>query len=253
MTPLPAENVSARIARRPHVFRPDELPSIERGTGVRTIPLVTAARGATNFLTGITAFGPSTAISHHIHNVAESVMIIAGNAIVDIDGTRTPLRTFDTTFVPANIPHHFENASDTEEMRILWIYGSLDTTRTLLADGRAGRIDDEQLSDEPDARVRPVIEVATIEVLPGREEAFEEAVAAATPLFQQAEGARTLRLERSEEFPQRYRLIIGWDSVADHMDGFRGSPLFLAWRELIGEHIAGTPEVEHLRTALTGF
>lgn len=251
----PAGSATARVARPSHVLRPDELPAVDRGGGVVTVPLVTAARGATSYLTGTTIFGPGTAIGHHQHNVAESVVVIAGSAIVDIDGARTALRTFDTTFVPANVPHHFENASDTEGMRILWVYGSVDATRTVLdqAASRTSRIDAEQDLTSAEQPVRAVQEIAQIEVLPGHEQAFEAAVAAATPLFQQAGGARTLTLTRSHEEPRRYRLVVGWDSVEHHTVGFRESPLFAAWRELVSEHFDGAPQVEHVYTVHTGF
>jgi quercetin dioxygenase-like cupin family protein/heme-degrading monooxygenase HmoA len=235
-----------------HVFRPEELPSKNRGGGARTIPLVTAARGGTTYLNGMTIFEPGAAIGHHIHNVAESVMVIKGHAIVDINGERTPLNTFDTTFVPANVPHHFENSSESEEMRIFWTYGSLDATRTLTASGEFGRVDAES-ADASAGAVRVVTEMATITVLPGHEKEFEAAVAQAAPLFQQAHGARTLRLEASEEKTTLYRLFVGWESVHDHVVLFRDSPAFTVWRELIGPHIDGTPQVEHLHNVLTAF
>ncbi|ROP49123.1 MULTISPECIES: cupin domain-containing protein [unclassified Rathayibacter] len=235
----------------PRVLRLADLPSKDRGAGARTTPLVTAARGGTSYLNGITQFQPGAAIGHHTHNVAESVIVIQGHAIVDIDGAETPLSTFDTTFVPANIPHHFTNASDTEPMAIFWTYGSLDSTRTMVATGEHGRIDGEHARAADDVRI--VREIAQIDVLPGHDEAFEKAVAAAAPLFQQARGARTLQLERSDEFPLRYRLIVGWETVEDHMVGFRGSEQFQAWRALIGEHLAGPPQVEHMRNVLTAF
>ncbi|MDF2994245.1 MAG: hypothetical protein K0S37_4759 [Microbacterium sp.] len=235
-----------------HVFRPEGLPSKNRGGGARTIPLVTAARGATTYLNGVTIFEPGAAIGHHTHNVAESVMVIAGRAVVDIDGERTALNTFDTTFVPANVAHHFENASDTEEMRIFWTYGSLDATRTLTASGEHGRVDAES-ADAAAGSVRMVTEMATIVVLPGHERDFEAAVAQAAPLFQRAHGARTLRLESSEENPQTYRLFVGWESVHDHMETFRTSDAFPLWRELISPHIDGLPQVEHLRNVITAF
>ncbi|KAF1018141.1 MAG: hypothetical protein GAK30_03799 [Paracidovorax wautersii] len=33
------------------------------------------------------------------------------------------------------MPHRFRNASETESMKILWIYGSADATRTLVETG----------------------------------------------------------------------------------------------------------------------
>lgn len=240
-----------RISQPSSVFRHTELPAKDRGAGARTTPFVTAARGATTYLNGMTQFDPGAQIGHHTHNVAESVMVIQGRAIVDIDGVRTELDTFNTTFVPANIPHHFENLSDTEPMAIFWTYGSLDSTRTMVATGEHGRIDGEHAG--ADASVRVVRELAQLEILEGHEEAFEAAAAKAAPLFQQAKGARTFTLERSEEFPQRYRLFVTWETVEDHTVTFRNSPEFQAWRALVGDHFAAPPAVEHIRNVLTAF
>jgi len=216
---------------------------------------VTSTPGATAFLNDITSFEPGAAIAHHTHNVAESVIVIQGDAIVDIDGVRTPLRIFHTTFVPANIPHHFENASGPAPMKIFWTYASIDATRTLADSGEHSRVDAEHLGGPAEAAgSRDIVrEVARIIVLPGREEQFEAAVAAAAPLFQRAKGARTLVLERSDENPLEYRLVVGWDSIDDHVSGFRGSDGFRRWRELIGDTIAGLPEVAHFRHVLTAF
>jgi quercetin dioxygenase-like cupin family protein/heme-degrading monooxygenase HmoA len=234
------------------VLRPDALPAKDRGSGARTVPLVTAARGATSFLNGITSFGPGAVIGHHTHNAAESVVVIQGDAVVDIDGVRTRLGTFDTTLVPANVPHHFENASDSAEMKILWTYASLHTTRTLLATGEHSRVDAEDANGSA-GPADVVHEVARITVRPGHERQFEEAVASAAPLFQRAHGARTCTLERSHEDPLEYWLVIGWESVEDHVTGFRGSADFAEWRRIIADHVAGPPQVTHTRHVLTCF
>ena len=134
------------------ILRPAELPAKDRGNGASTVALVTGRLGSTGFLNGITTFAPGAAIGHHSHNCLESVVVIEGTAIVDIDGTEYPLETYDTTFVPANIVHRFRNASDTAPMKILWTYASIDATRTLAATGETGRIDDEEArpgADEP--------------------------------------------------------------------------------------------------------
>lgn len=241
----------AGTAQAAHILRPDELPAKNRGGGARTIPLVTAERGANSYLNGITIFQPGAQIAHHSHNVAESVMVIRGDAVVDIDGQRFPLRTFDTTFVPANVPHHFENVSDSDEMHIFWTYGSLDATRTVVATGEHGRVDSEATTDAP--RTPVVREVAEIEVLPGHEAAFEDAVREATPLFQQAHGARALTLERCIEQPRAYRLNVVWETIEDHTESFRGSDAFMSWRELIAPHLADVPVAQHFLMAYTGF
>ncbi|MEV5551347.1 cupin domain-containing protein [Streptomyces sp. NPDC052309] len=127
----------------PAVLRPAELTAFSRGGGARTTPLVTKATGAEVFLTGQTLFDGGAGIALHTHNCPESVTILEGNAIVEIDGTEHPVSRFDTTYVPAAMPHRFRNASATEPMRILWIYATVDATRTIVESGVTTRVDEE--------------------------------------------------------------------------------------------------------------
>jgi quercetin dioxygenase-like cupin family protein len=113
------------------LLRPADLPAYERGGGARTTPLVTREVGSTSFITGITAFDPGVAIPFHRHNCQESVMLLEGEAVLDIDGQETALAVHDTTFIPPNVPHRFRNLSATLPMKILWIYESTAATRTL--------------------------------------------------------------------------------------------------------------------------
>ncbi|MFF0589250.1 cupin domain-containing protein [Streptomyces sp. NPDC003781] len=129
----------------PAVLRPDELTAFSRGGGARTIPLVTKATGAEVFLTGQTLFDGGAGIALHTHNCPESVTILEGNAAVEIDGTEHHLTCFDTTYVPAGLPHRFRNASATEPMRILWIYATVDATRTIVETGVTARVDAEHV------------------------------------------------------------------------------------------------------------
>ncbi|MFF0148435.1 heme-degrading monooxygenase HmoA [Amycolatopsis sulphurea] len=96
-----------------------------------------------------------------------------------------------------------------------------------------------------------VTEIAQIEVKAGQETSFERAVAEALPLIQRAQGCLGARLCRSVERPQRYRLMVDWETVEHHMVTFRESPDFARWRELAGPHFAATPEVEHVSTVLS--
>jgi 3-isopropylmalate dehydrogenase len=125
------------------VLRPGELTAFSRGGGARTVPLVTRARGATVFLSGQTLFEGGAEIPLHVHNCPESVVVLEGDAVAEIDGREHALTTFDTTYVDAGVPHRFRNASDTAPMRILWTYASVDATRTLVATGATTRVDAE--------------------------------------------------------------------------------------------------------------
>ncbi len=126
------------------ILRPSEIRPHERGGGARTIPLVTSGVGSRSLLNGITEFGPGAAIQLHTHNCEESVMVIEGEARVEIDGVEHRMGTGDTTWVPADVPHRFVNASETAPMRIFWTYASIDATRTIVATGDTRSIDSER-------------------------------------------------------------------------------------------------------------
>jgi heme-degrading monooxygenase HmoA len=96
-----------------------------------------------------------------------------------------------------------------------------------------------------------VVELAVISVTPGREAEFEAAFPRAHAVISQAEGFRWAELTRSVERPSVFVLHVGWDSLAAHVEGFRGGPLFGPWREVVGPFFAEPPVVEHV-TAVTG-
>ncbi|WP_127092214.1 cupin domain-containing protein [Aquabacter cavernae] len=129
--------------RKAVILRPSEIPARVRGGGAKTIPLVTRKTGARDFINGITIFEPNAAIPLHSHNCDESVLMLEGNAIAEIDGVRHEVTAGDVTFIPANIPHRFINRSDSEGMKILWTYASIDATRTLVETGDTRSIDEE--------------------------------------------------------------------------------------------------------------
>ena len=95
-----------------------------------------------------------------------------------------------------------------------------------------------------------ILEIAQIEVKEGLAQEFEAAVKKAEPIFKRAKGCHSVALERSIENPQRYRLLVRWDTVENHMVDFQKSPDFLEWRKLVGGCFASTPAVEHTTRTL---
>jgi quercetin dioxygenase-like cupin family protein len=128
---------------RPVILRPAELPSTDRGGGNKTIPLVSGKVGSQQMLNGITIIAPGAAIALHSHNCEESVIVIEGRGVVELDGVDHEVGTFDTTWVPANVPHRFKNTSQEHPLRIFWTYASVDATRTLAATGETRSIGSE--------------------------------------------------------------------------------------------------------------
>ncbi len=117
------------------LLKPDTLKKHDRGGGASTTPLVTKGLGASVFITGYTEFQGGAEIPFHHHNCEESVLLLEGNAFFDIDGEEFEVKPQDVTFIPAGVPHRFRNASETAPMKIMWIYGLPDATRTLVETG----------------------------------------------------------------------------------------------------------------------
>ena len=125
------------------LLKPDTLVSHNRGGGASTTPLVSPSVGTTSFITGYTSFEGGAVIPFHSHNCQESVVLMEGQAILDIDGLEYPLKQHDVTFIPPNISHRFRNMSQTDPMKILWIYANQEATRTLTDSGETRRVSAE--------------------------------------------------------------------------------------------------------------
>jgi len=88
------------------------------------------------------------------------------------------------------------------------------------------------------------LEIARIDILEGRGDAFEAAAREAVALFASAEGCSGMKILRSHEVDNRYWLLVDWRDVAAH-EAFRSTGGFAQWRELVGSYFAGPPMVEH--------
>jgi heme-degrading monooxygenase HmoA len=90
-----------------------------------------------------------------------------------------------------------------------------------------------------------VLEHALIDIRPGTGEAFEAALAEARQVIAASTGFVSLSLQRGVEAEHRYLLLVEWETLDDHVVGFRESPAFTAWRARIGPFFASPPEVVH--------
>jgi len=91
-----------------------------------------------------------------------------------------------------------------------------------------------------------ILEIADFRIAPGQQAAFEEAVQRGiATVASRAQGFRGAKVNHSIESPERYILQIFWDTLEDHTVHFRGSPLFVEWRAIVGPFFAAPPVVEH--------
>jgi len=95
-----------------------------------------------------------------------------------------------------------------------------------------------------------ILEIADLLVQPGTQSQFEreiqrgvETVIARSPGFLRYE------VQRGIETPERFVLLIEWEQLEDHTIGFRGSPAFARWREIVSPFFARPPVVEHFQRA----
>jgi heme-degrading monooxygenase HmoA len=91
-----------------------------------------------------------------------------------------------------------------------------------------------------------ILELADIRIRPGDQAAFDEAIVRGIrTVVSQAHGFAGWKVNKSIESPERYVLQIFWDTLEDHMVGFRGGPLFAQGRAIVGPFFAQPPQVEH--------
>jgi quercetin dioxygenase-like cupin family protein len=128
-------------ARNARIFRLKDLPPVERGRGIKSIPLAGPETGSSVLLQGQTIFPPGGAIALHTHSSDECIVVLEGRAACEVNGERHELEPFDGTFVEAGVPHRFINVGNAV-LRILWTYSAVDTTRTFVETGEtAGHLD----------------------------------------------------------------------------------------------------------------
>jgi heme-degrading monooxygenase HmoA len=91
----------------------------------------------------------------------------------------------------------------------------------------------------------PVTELAILDIRDGESERFESAFHEAVTIISSMPGCRNVRLERCLETADRYMLLVEWDRLADHTEGFRGSVEYERWKALLHHFYEPLPTVEH--------
>ncbi|MGH3997835.1 MAG: antibiotic biosynthesis monooxygenase family protein, partial [Pseudonocardiaceae bacterium] len=79
----------------------------------------------------------------------------------------------------------------------------------------------------------------------GQEDEFAAAYRRAAHLLRDTPGCLSVRMTRGLESPSRFVLLVEWENLTDHTEGFRASPSFCAWRTQLGSFFAEAPKVEH--------
>jgi heme-degrading monooxygenase HmoA len=91
-----------------------------------------------------------------------------------------------------------------------------------------------------------VLEIADLSILPGKNAEFELAIAAGVKeVISKAKGFISFKVQKGIENPNRYLLMIEWETLENHMVDFRESPEFAQWRGYVGPFFEKPPAMEH--------
>jgi heme-degrading monooxygenase HmoA len=90
-----------------------------------------------------------------------------------------------------------------------------------------------------------IIEHALLQVRTGEEAAFEAAMAEAKPLIAASLGFLGIEVRRAVEQPGLYLLLVQWESIDAHRDGFRKSDRYGKWSGLLHRFYHPMPRVDY--------
>ena len=93
-----------------------------------------------------------------------------------------------------------------------------------------------------------ILEVAMLDIRPGLCPDFERAFDEAQAIISAQAGYIGHRLERCLENDHRYLLLVEWETLEAHTEGFRGSSDYLRWKTLLHDFYDPFPVVEHYET-----
>jgi len=99
-----------------------------------------------------------------------------------------------------------------------------------------------ELASEPG---RQILEMVVLDVRAGEAEAFEAAFRTAEPLIAGSPGHVGHVLKHCVEDDHRYLLLVEWERLEDHTEGFRGSPAYSEWKALLHHFYDPAPVVQH--------
>ena len=90
-----------------------------------------------------------------------------------------------------------------------------------------------------------ILEVAILDVKPVETDAFEAAFQQAQSIISSMAGYGGHQLQKCIERDNRYLLLVTWQTLEDHTQGFRWSEEYKQWKTLLNHFYDPFPTVEH--------
>ncbi|WP_169086419.1 antibiotic biosynthesis monooxygenase family protein [Paenibacillus sp. PL91] len=90
-----------------------------------------------------------------------------------------------------------------------------------------------------------ILEVAILQVKAGMTDDFEHSFKKASAIISSMKGYISHELQKCMEEDRKYILLVKWETLQDHTEGFRGSEAYLEWKSLLHHFYDPFPTVEH--------
>ena len=90
-----------------------------------------------------------------------------------------------------------------------------------------------------------ILEVAILNVIPGQEDDFLKAFSKAQEIISKMAGYLSHQLKRCIEKTNQFILLVEWERLTDHTEGFRKSDEYQEWKRLLHHFYEPFPTVEH--------
>ena len=97
--------------RREILTHPQQTTPSELAPGVEVALLATGALGAVGLTTALATFRSQSRLPFHVHPCSEVIILLEGEATLDVMDRRYLLQQYDCVHVPAGIPHSVSNLS----------------------------------------------------------------------------------------------------------------------------------------------
>ncbi len=91
-----------------------------------------------------------------------------------------------------------------------------------------------------------ILELVDILIHEGQQAEFDLALKRGlNEVIAKAKGFSGYQINKGIESPERYVVLIYWETLENHMIDFRESPAFLKWRGFVGPYFSRPPIMEH--------
>lgn len=90
-----------------------------------------------------------------------------------------------------------------------------------------------------------ILEAVMLQVKEGLEEEYETSFRQASHIISKMDGYISHELQRCLEVEGKYLLLVKWEKLEDHTEGFRQSSEYQEWKQLLHHFYDPFPIVEH--------